>query len=336
MLLQVMEIGIVEPYQEKSGIGAFTSGLYPELRKEENVSLISLDFERQDFPILSQSYDIYFKTSKIIKEESSKFDVLFLPSHTMLAGLDLSQVESKVAVMVHDLERYPLQEGTYIQRLIRNKSIEKIKDTDYVFVPSESTRLDLIKYAEVDPNKTHNIGEGVEKFDEIEEIETPGKYFLYVGDMQQRKNVDNLVKAYSDLDDKSTKLVFAGRVYSDQDKQRIKGLVKKLDISEHVQFFGEVSKGQLRYLYENTEGYIHPAYFEGFGRTPLEAAAHGAPVAVVKGTAPAEYIGQSVEIDPSSKGIKEGLNKIAGTKAEVDISWEDVKKSLLESLGDLD
>jgi glycosyltransferase involved in cell wall biosynthesis len=203
-----------------------------------------------------------------------------------------------------------------------------------VFAPSENTRIDLLKHTEVEIEKIHVIGEGVKKIEERERLDVPNDFFLYVGDMQERKNVDSLVKAFSRYAG-SEELVLAGRVYKQSDKFRIQKLVKDLNLNGRVHFLGEVSEGELAWLYENTSGYIHPAYFEGFGRPPVEAAAYGAQVAVVKGTAPSENLRGVRKVGADYDSILSAMEDISSgseaTAQEVD-DWETVVDRFSENM----
>lgn len=330
-----MEVALVEPYREGSGIGAFTSGFYPVVSSEEGFETVSLDVDSNNLPALNTTFDINIRIPQRLETLGKDYDLLFIPSHTLISGFDPRSIEAEVAVMVHDLEEYPAKAGNFIQRLSRNRSIQRLKHCDYVFTPSENTRIDLLKYTDIELENTHVIGEGVELADERQELSAPENYFLYVGDMQERKNVDSLVKAFADYEG-DEELVLAGRVYDNSDELRIRRLVNRLNLDQQVHLLGEITEPELAWLYENTAGYIHPAYFEGFGRPPVEAAAYGAPVSVVNGTAPAEYLSNAYKSSPKSSSLTEAMNELVSHPerylSEDIYSWEITVETFLEAI----
>lgn len=326
-----MKVGLIEPYEEKSGIGEFSRGFYNELEKEKGFNRVNLGLEENKLPVLDRTYKIRLSSARKIKELSEEYDHIFIPSHTWVAGFDPSDLECEISVMIHDMERYLVGDGNILQRSNRSKSVRNAVKCDYVFTPSEATRLSLLKSTDIDPDKTYVIGEGVEKIEEYKEMDLSSNYFLYVGDLQKRKNVDKLIQAFEEFEKDDFSLVLAGRVYDEKDRDRILRKIKDNNGGE-IHMLGEVTKGELRYLYENTVGYIHPAYFEGYGRTPIEAAVQGAPVAVVKGTAPAEYLDQALKLLPTTKGIMSGLEEIAVNSG--DYRLEQSEKFIWESVAE--
>lgn len=326
-----MELALIEPHESASGIGAFVSGFYPEL---ESRGADRVGLNTPDFPLLQMSLDVNIFLPRRIKEISDNYDVVFVPSHTLIAGFDPRKTDSEIAVMVHDLERYPAKNGNLISRFNRNRAVDRLKYCDYVFAPSESTRIDILKYTDVELEKTVVIGEGVSKIKDRQEVDIDD-FFLYVGGMQERKNVDTLVKAFSEADT-GKKLVLAGRIYDEKNKEDIEDLVERRGLEDRVRFLGEVSEEELAYLYENTDGYIHPAFFEGFGRPPVEAAGHGAPVAVVKGTAPSELLDGALKVEPTVEGIRSGIEEISQENVQdIDFGWSEPVEKFLEEAGDI-
>ena len=96
-------------------------------------------------------------------------------------------------------------------------------------------------------------------------------FLLAVGSSSPHKNFSRLVHALEKLGETPFGVVIAGG--SNPKVHAATG-----DLPESVKHVGYVSDGELRALYEHAAGFIHPAYYEGFGIPPLEAMTLGCPV----------------------------------------------------------
>lgn len=96
-------------------------------------------------------------------------------------------------------------------------------------------------------------------------------FLLAVGSSSPHKNFSRLVHALEKLGETSFSVVIAGG--SNPKVHAAAG-----DLPDSVEHAGYVSDGELRALYEHAAGFIHPAYYEGFGIPPLEAMTLGCPV----------------------------------------------------------
>ena len=105
-------------------------------------------------------------------------------------------------------------------------------------------------------------------------------YILYVGGAYPHKNLESLVRAFHLL--KKTPQYERFYLYlvggDDYFYKRVKDIVAREQIS-HVVFPGLVSESNLRKLYCEARLFVFPSFYEGFGLPPLEAMAHGVPVA---------------------------------------------------------
>ncbi len=100
-----------------------------------------------------------------------------------------------------------------------------------------------------------------------------GKFFLYLGTLQPRKNIVRLIQAFSKLGG-GTKLVIVGKKGWLYDE--ILSLAVKLKISQKVIFTGFVQNEDLPALYKACVAYVLPSLYEGFGMPVIEAQACGA------------------------------------------------------------
>jgi glycosyltransferase involved in cell wall biosynthesis len=107
----------------------------------------------------------------------------------------------------------------------------------------------------------------------------PGRYVLYVGQFDPRKNMDGLLSAFARAAavDRDLRLVIAG------DLGRLaRFLTAALERTraprERIVVTGRVDDTTLAALYAGAECLLHAALLEGFGLTPLESLAAGTPV----------------------------------------------------------
>ena len=104
-------------------------------------------------------------------------------------------------------------------------------------------------------------------------------FVLYVGTLEPRKNLLNLVRAFEQVlseCDFSLQLVIAGRKgWMVDDLFRH---VKRSAAAEQIIFTGYLSDDDLCALYSSCALFVYVSLYEGFGLPPLEAMACGAPV----------------------------------------------------------
>jgi len=124
-------------------------------------------------------------------------------------------------------------------------------------------------------------------------------FFLFVGNVQPRKNVETVIEAIRLLRDRGTEipLIVAGNPglrHAEVVRQ-----VGRLRVGDLVRFTGYLPDHELRRLYATCTALVHPALYEGFGLTPLEAMVQGAAVLVANTSSVPEVVGDSaLLLDP--------------------------------------
>ncbi|KKW36106.1 MAG: glycosyl transferase, group 1 [Candidatus Giovannonibacteria bacterium GW2011_GWA2_53_7] len=129
-----------------------------------------------------------------------------------------------------------------------------------------------------------------------------GPYFLYVGNAYPHKNLESLLHAFSFFQKAhpEVKLVLVGR--EGHFYNQLKKELEEIDVpSDSVIFTGFVPDASLSNLYQHATLYLFPSRHEGFGLPPLEAMAHGVPVAASKTSSLPEILGDAaLYFDPDN------------------------------------
>lgn len=110
----------------------------------------------------------------------------------------------------------------------------------------------------------------------------PERFALYLASNKPHKNLVRLVEAWKRLIDRQpgspvVPLVIAG--HHDPRFPDAQARAGALGLGDAVRFIGDVPNADLPALYSACALFVFPSLYEGFGLTPLEAMACGAPVA---------------------------------------------------------
>lgn len=161
-------------------------------------------------------------------------------------------------------------------------------------------------------------------------------FLLAVGSSSPHKNFGTLVRALESLGETDFGVVIAGG-----SNPRVHAATGTLPKS--VTHVGYVSDGELRALYEHAAGFVHPAYYEGFGIPPLEAMTLGCPVVVSNAASLPEVCGEAAlyfdpfnEADIADKiqrfmqdeALQTRLRTLGSAQAER-FSWERTTREVL-------
>ncbi|HCF84884.1 MAG TPA: glycosyltransferase family 1 protein, partial [Ktedonobacter sp.] len=130
------------------------------------------------------------------------------------------------------------------------------------------------------------------------------RYIFYLGGLDQRKNVPQLVRAfahlYKQLEQPDLQLLISGN----PDKQKgsffpdPRPIAAELGISDQV-IYRFVEDADKPAMYSGASLFVFPSLYEGFGLDPLEAMACGAPVVCSNRTSLPEVVGDAaITVDP--------------------------------------
>lgn len=252
----------------------------------------------------------------------------------------LADRKTKIVITIHDLAfKYFPQHFPWLDRIKLDFFTETaIKRADKIIAISEATKKDILKfYPKTKKEKIKVIYHGVDKEEYSQKIslkkseeilsryKIKGKYLLYVGALQPRKNLETLVEAFEKLKtngDAEIQLVLAGAPAWKTEKLLEK--IEKSQFKKDIILTGKVSFADLPVLYRQAEMFIFPSLYEGFGIPILEAWASETPVIVADNSSLSE-IGGSAVLKFKSLDKDELLEKI-----NILLKRDIIKKELVE------
>lgn len=217
-------------------------------------------------------------------------------------------------VTIHDLAfiRYPQFYKAIDRLLYRKKYGASARHADRVITVSEATRRDVIDIFGVEEERVTTVYQGCsEAFSRITPEETqasrslfalPRRYILFVGSIEERKNLGLIVEALSLLQDKELHLVAVGR--KTPYTQLVLERARRLGVLSRLHLLHGVSGGNLPGIYAGAEVFVYPSRFEGFGIPIIEALSAGVPVIGATGSCLEEAGGpSSLYTDPTDASM---------------------------------
>ncbi|MFH0731119.1 MAG: glycosyltransferase family 1 protein [Pseudomonadota bacterium] len=130
----------------------------------------------------------------------------------------------------------------------------------------------------------------------LKRLNLPDRYFLFVGSLEPRKNLNAIIQAMA-LQKDPLPLVMTGWVgWGDKFWMRE---IDRLGLEKKVFMTGYVDDETLAALYSGARGFVYPSFYEGFGLPVLEAMACGCPVVCANAASLPEVVGDAaIRIDP--------------------------------------
>lgn len=161
-----------------------------------------------------------------------------------------------------------------------------------------------------------------------EKYQLPSEYILYLGRLNQRKNIDKLLQAFALIDNKRIMLVLAGKY--DWKMFNLPMLIEKLCLGNRVITIGFVDDNDIDAVYSMASLFCYLSTDEGFGLPPLEAMASGVPILVSNTEVMNEIFFDCAKfVDPTNiNEIVHAINNILQNKAEVN---QFIKKGLMRA-----
>lgn len=243
-------------------------------------------------------------------------------------------------------------------RLIMNAFIPRaLRTARAVITPSESAAENIRREYDYAPDRIFVTPEAAQEkfFEPIDTIQSrrtrdkfgiDGRFMLYVGNLQPRKNAARLIRAFMSArenHDVPDQLLIAGQYGWKHGRDR-----RQLDRARkdgHIRHLGYVNDDDLPALYSEATAFLFPTLHEGFGLPVLEAMASGTPVLTSNVSALPEIAGDAaLLVDPTDEeAIAAGITRLAldgqlrekliaaGRARARQFSWDDTATGTIEA-----
>lgn len=224
-------------------------------------------------------------------------------------------VKGKKITIVHDMAHLACPETVRIKtkRWLDLTLNQSCKRADVILTVSEFSKQEIIKYMQIPEDKIIVMLPGVDlnlfRADYSNKLvenskkkyRISGDYFLYLGTIEPRKNIQRIIDAYVLLRERIPdlpKLVLAGgkgwlcdSIYEN---------VAKLN-NDDIIMTGYIDEEDSPLLISGARALLFPSLYEGFGTPPVEAMACGTPVISSNAASMPEVIGDAgVLVNPYS------------------------------------
>jgi glycosyltransferase involved in cell wall biosynthesis len=253
-------------------------------------------YARSDYYSISEQFELH----SLLKKH--KVDLLHSPHFVV----PLRKICATVCT-IHDVIHlvYPQDIKSPVGRIYARWMMKAaLRVSDKIITDSEYSKQDIISRAGGDPEKISVIfpflAKGFSRVSDPAILQAVRdrygirrNYILYTGILRERKNHIGLLRAFAKLiaQGHDLDLVISGPI--DPTENGLNGMAKELGLEERVVIAGFVPEAEISALYSGATIYACPSLYEGFGFTPLEAMACGAPVVCHNGTSLPEVCGDA-------------------------------------------
>lgn len=231
--------------------------------------------------------NVIYKIYKFIKRHNINVIHCHNSFSLKIAYLLKRILKIKVIFTVHDTNAYYEELNKYpIDKYIAiSQSVYKTINN---YVPQD--KIELI-YNGVNLEKFSNSFKYLDRDDDTFNIACVARI------MPEKKGQDILIKALNILkreyEYENFKCFFAGDSANPDSLRNLNELVRKLGLESNVEFMGNVEN--IEKLYANTDAFVLPSRYEGFGLVVVEALAAGCSVVVSKLDGPLEIVKEDEE-----------------------------------------
>ncbi len=239
------------------------------------------------------------------------------------------RADVKKLTVIHDInfEHYPEQMPWIYAKMYLKYSPLVAKTSDRIVTVSEYSKQDIIRHYHIAPDKIDVVYNGANpvfqplKDSEKEKVRNEyadgNEYFVYVGALNPRKNLQNMFPAFDVFKEKTGSkakyLIVGEKMYwSDE----IKSAYNSMKYQKDVVFLGRLEMEELNRVVGSAIALTYASLFEGFGIPIVEAFSAGTPVITSDVSSLPEVAGDAaLLVDPKNvNSIAEAMIKLENDK----------------------
>jgi glycosyltransferase involved in cell wall biosynthesis len=313
--MRKLKIDLIALLQEGTGQTVYFRSLLNELKNSVDLKVI-LPSQNKIFSFINH-FSNYFALQFlpfIIKKEIRKNSLVHIVNQELF--FLLPSLENKAVITLHDLSLY------YYYKVWKKKDIELLNNARKIICVSNSTKKELIREFPFE-RKAIVVYNGIKKDFVRSNTDIRKKYgiprnsriILFVGSDDKKKNFFLLLKVFSEIKEENLILIKIGSSWTlsgENERALFNEFIKENNLQNKVKFLDFVPRKDLIDFYFESEVYVCPSHYEGFGLTLLEAMSCACPVLCSNNTSLPEVAGKAALFFDSKneKELKEKLNSI--------------------------
>ena len=175
--------------------------------------------------------------------------------------------------------------------------------SERIIAVSESTKKDLKEIYKINSGKIGVVYHGVsgdfriidrndpKLLEAQKKYKLPYKFILYLGNIEPRKNITSVIKAYKNLLRNNPKLEKYKLVLAGNINPLCRDIMDKK--KENIAICGYIKREDRPYIFNLASLFVYPSHFEGFGLPVLETMACGTPVIASNNSSLSEVVGNT-------------------------------------------
>ena len=287
-------------HERISGVGTYARHLAHALSQKSGLEVVgSYRFSKQRKLNIIQRHWMgavkpYFPL--VSNFESTSFSVFHGPDFRVPAIRRAARV-----VTIHDLAYYEpghTDAKFAADRIAKTEKLLNHNPPDAVIAVSHFTKNQIVMRFPKVADRVHAVWHGADHlllpaYKGARPFPEP--YFLFVGNLEARKNVIGLIRSFTILKQKpehaQTRLVLVGKAgFGFED---IMNEAKQSSARSHIVLPGFIPNIGLINYYQWAEAFVYPSFYEGFGFPVLEAMRLGCPVITANVSATPEVSGDA-------------------------------------------